>query len=34
MIKLYERIGHASGEHAYDTEAAQDAIVRREIAVR
>jgi hypothetical protein len=34
MIKLYERIGHASGEHAYDTEAAQDTgrIVRREIA--
>ena len=35
MIKLYERIGHASiGEHAYDTEAAQDTgrIVRRELA--
>ena len=35
MIRLYERIGHASdGEHAYDTEAAQDTgrIVRREIA--
>jgi hypothetical protein len=35
MIRLYERIGHASaGEHAYDTEAAQDTgrIVRRELA--
>lgn len=34
MIGLYERIGHASnGEHAYDTEAAQDTgrIVRREL---
>jgi hypothetical protein len=35
MIRLYERIGHASdGEHAYDTDAAQDMgrVVRREIA--
>lgn len=35
MIRLYERIGHASaGEHSYDTEAAQDTgrIVRRELA--
>lgn len=35
MIKLYQRIGHASnGEHAYDTDAAQDTgrIVRRELA--
>jgi hypothetical protein len=35
MIRLYQRIGHASaGEHAYDTEAAQDTgrIVRRELA--
>jgi hypothetical protein len=34
MIRLYERIGHASAEHAYDTEAAQDTgrIVRRELA--
>ncbi len=34
LIRLYERIGHASnGEHAYDTEAAQDTgrIVRREL---
>lgn len=34
LIGLYERIGHASnGEHAYDTEAAQDTgrIVRREL---
>ncbi len=35
MIRLYERIGHTSaGEHAYDTEAAQDMgrVVRRELA--
>jgi hypothetical protein len=35
LIRLYERIGNAStGEHAYDTEAAQDTgrIVRRELA--
>ena len=35
LIRLYERIGHASsGDHAYDTEAAQDTgrIVRRELA--
>jgi hypothetical protein len=35
LIKLYERIGHASiGQHAYDTDAAQDTgrIVRRELA--
>jgi hypothetical protein len=35
LIRLYERIGHAgAGEHAYDTEAAQDTgrIVRRELA--
>lgn len=35
LIRLYERIGHASsGEHAYDTEAAQDTgrVVRRELA--
>ena len=35
MIRLYERIGHVShGEHAYDTDAAQDTgrVVRREIA--
>jgi hypothetical protein len=35
MIRLYERIGHAStGEHAYDTDAAQDMgrTVRRELA--
>ena len=35
MIRLYERIGHVSnGEHAYDTDAAQDMgrVVRREIA--
>jgi hypothetical protein len=34
LIGLYERIGHASnGDHAYDTEAAQDTgrIVRREL---
>ncbi len=34
MIKLYQRIGHVStGEHAYDTEAAQDMgrVVRREL---
>ena len=34
MIRLYERIGHIEhGEHAYDTEAAQDTgrIVRREL---
>jgi hypothetical protein len=35
LIKLYERIGHASsGDHAYDTDAAQDMgrLVRRELA--
>ncbi len=34
LIRLYERIGHeSSGDHAYDTEAAQDMgrIVRREL---
>ena len=34
MIRLYQRIGHPSnGDHAYDTEAAQDTgrIVRREL---
>ncbi len=34
LIRLYERIGHASiGEHAYDTEAARDTgrVVRREL---
>ena len=36
LIGLYERIGHASnGEHAYDTDAAQDTgrIGRRELGV-
>ena len=35
LIRLYERIGHASaGDHAYDTNAAQDTgrVVRRELA--
>jgi hypothetical protein len=35
LIRLYERIGHpSSGEHAYDTDAAQDTgrVVRRELA--
>jgi hypothetical protein len=34
LIRLYERIGHASsGEHAYDTDAAQDTgrLVRKEL---
>jgi hypothetical protein len=34
LVRLYERIGHAStGDHAYDTDAAQDTgrIVRREL---
>lgn len=34
LIRLYERIGHASsGEHAYDTDAAQDTgrVVRKEL---
>ena len=34
MIRLYQRIGHASkGDHAFDTEAAQDTgrVVRREL---
>jgi hypothetical protein len=35
LIRLYERIGHtSSGDHAYDTNAAQDTgrLVRRELA--
>jgi hypothetical protein len=36
LIRLYEQIGHISnGEHAYDTDAAQDTgrVVRRELGV-